>query len=133
MKPFHRKFITAILQSNLNARFQKLELPSLTRQFSRLVINSALNIKTTDKQNYLHSNSEHPRSMKNSIAYSQVLGLNKICHSKRDLEKSCQKLLKPLSNRGYDISSTLTKLLRFLGMKFCIKIQQRAMKRFRWL
>lgn len=56
--------------------------------------------------------------MKNSIAYSQDLRLNKICYNKSDLEKSCQKTL---TNRGYDKIETMfniNKATAFLGMKF---------------
>ena len=42
--------------------------------------------KPSDKQNYLHSKSEHPHSMNNSIAFSQALHLNKICYNKIDLQ-----------------------------------------------
>ena len=98
-KSFYRKLVTAIQQLNFNTRFQKLKLTSLTRQFSKLVIilHANLTTKPTDKQSYLHSKSEHPRSVKNSIAYSQALHLNKICCNKIDLEKNCQKLLKTLT------------------------------------
>ena len=51
----------------------------------------------------------------------------------KTVETNCQKLLKTLTKRGYDQTSTLTKLLLLLGMKFCIKIQQRAMKNYLWL
>ena len=68
------------MQLSLNIRFQKLKSTSLTQQYSKLVINFALNFirnQLTDKQSYLHSKSEHPRSMKNSITHRQALRLNK--------------------------------------------------------
>ena len=42
--------------------------------------------KPSDKQNYLHNKSGHPRFMKNSITYSQAFCLNKICYNRGDLE-----------------------------------------------
>lgn len=56
--------------------------------------------------------------MKNSIAYSQDLRLNKICYNKSDLEKSCQKRL---TNRDYNKTETMfniNKATAFLEMKF---------------
>ena len=44
--------------------------------------------KPTDKQGYLHSKLENPRSMKSSIAYSKSLLLNKSCYNKKDPEKT---------------------------------------------
>ena len=35
--------------------------------------------KETDRQNFLHINSEHPISLKNSIPYSQVLRVKCTC------------------------------------------------------
>ena len=43
--------------------------------------------KPTDNQSFLHIKSEHPRSVKNCIVYSQAF----CCYNKSDLEKSCQK------------------------------------------
>ena len=42
--------------------------------------------KPTDRQSYLHANSEHPRSLKESITYSQALRAKRICSSNSELE-----------------------------------------------
>ena len=63
-------------------------------------------VKPTDRQSYLHNKSEHPNSTKNSIAYSQVLGLNKICYNKSDLRNNCKRLLNTLTKRGYNKKGT---------------------------
>ena len=42
--------------------------------------------KPTDHQSYLHVNSEHPRSLKESIAYSQALRVKRICFTNSELE-----------------------------------------------
>ena len=70
--------------------------------------------------------------MKNSIAYSQALHLNKICYIKRDLEKNYQKLLKTLTEVKTKLKPYLTsiKLLPLPGIKFWIKTQQRTMKQY---
>ena len=43
--------------------------------------------KPTDRQNYLHSKSEHPYSLKKSIAYSQALRIKRICSTQNEFEK----------------------------------------------
>ena len=53
--------------------------------------------------------------MKNSIAYSQALRLNKICLSKNDLEKNCQKLPKTLTNRDYDKTETMSHMSKAIA------------------
>ena len=55
-----------MLQLNLNTKFYKLKLTFKVGYQLR----TKLYTKPTDKQSYLHSNSEHFHSMKNSIAYS---------------------------------------------------------------
>ena len=42
-------------------------------------IQTTLYRKPTHQQAFLHANSEHPRSLKNSISYSQALKLKTIC------------------------------------------------------
>ena len=41
-------------------------------------LRTKLYTRPTHKQSYLHSKSDHPRSMKNSNTYSEALRLNKI-------------------------------------------------------
>ena len=42
--------------------------------------------KPTDRQSYLHGNSEHPRSLKESIPYSQALRLKRTCSANSEFE-----------------------------------------------
>ena len=42
--------------------------------------------KKTDCQTYLNINSEHPKSLKNSIPYSQALRIKRICSTKKDFD-----------------------------------------------
>ena len=90
-KSSYRKSITAILQLNLNTKFQKLKLTSLIRVF-KVVTNCVLNFirKRLINKVIIIANQNSP-SMKKNIVYSQALRFNEICYHKNDLEK---KLLK---------------------------------------
>ena len=57
--------------------------------------------KPTDRQNYLHSKSEHPYSIKKSIAYSQALRIKRICSTQNEFEKHSSNLLQQLKKKGY--------------------------------
>ena len=54
--------------------------------------------------------------MKNSIAYSQALHLNKICYNKSDIEKNDQKLLTTLTNWRYDKSETMSHINKAIAV-----------------
>ena len=41
--------------------------------------------KKADRQTFLKINSEHPKSLKNSLPYSQALRIKRICSTKKDL------------------------------------------------
>ena len=69
-------------------------------------------------QSYLHSKSDY-HCMKNSIAYSQLLHLNKIWYSNRYLGKNCQKLLKlleELTNRDYGKTETVSHINKAIAI-----------------
>lgn len=57
--------------------------------------------KPTDQQAYLHSKSEHPRSLKNSIAYSQTLRVKTVCSTDNEYHKNHQILKEKLLQREY--------------------------------
>ena len=57
--------------------------------------------KPTDRQNYFHSKSEHPYSLKKSIAYSQALPIKRICSTQNEFEKHSRNLLQQLKKKGY--------------------------------
>ena len=69
--------------------------------------NKNKNIQTTlckkpiDRQNYIHSKSAHPFSLKKSIAYSQALRLKRICSTIVEYEKHTKNLKKQLIRKGY--------------------------------
>ena len=62
---------------------------------------STLYKKPTDRQNYLHSKSEHPYSLKKSIAYSQALRIKRICSTQNEFEKHSSNLLQQLKEKAY--------------------------------
>lgn len=57
--------------------------------------------KPTDQQAYLHAKSEHPKSLKNSIAYSQTLRIKTICSTENEYQKHCTILKEKLIEREY--------------------------------
>ena len=57
--------------------------------------------KPTDRQKYLHSKSEHPYSLKKSIACSQALRIKRICSTQNEFEKYSSNLLQQLKKKGY--------------------------------
>ena len=58
-------------------------------------------VKPTDKHQYLHSTSCHPRHCKTSIAYSQALRLRRICSNDSDFLRHSQVLNTHLVSRGH--------------------------------
>ena len=46
----------------------------------------------TDRQNFLHSNSEHPILLKNSIPYSQILRVKRTCSTIENFKLYCSEL-----------------------------------------
>ena len=57
--------------------------------------------KPTDKQAYLHAHSEHPKSLKNSIPYSQALRIKSICSTTEEFDKNMLHLKEKFLERGY--------------------------------
>ena len=64
--------------------------------------------KPTDRQNYLHSESEHPYSLKKSIAYSQALRIKRICSTQNEFEKHSSNLLQQLK-KNYTLKEQIEK------------------------
>ena len=76
-------------------------LDTLTYKDKNNNIQTTLYKKPTDRQNYIHSKSAHPFSLKNSIAYSQALRLKPICSTTGEYEKHTNNLKKQLLKKGY--------------------------------
>ena len=79
-------------------------------------LRTKMHVKTTDRQSYLHSKSEHPNSTKRSIVYSQALRLNKICYNRSELHNNCKRLLNTLTTRGYNKTDTTTQIKRAISI-----------------
>ena len=64
-------------------------------------VETDLYTKPTDKHQYLHTKSCHPRHCKISIPFSQALRLHRICSEQDNLVRRCQELKHYLMKRGY--------------------------------
>ena len=58
--------------------------------------------KQTDRQTFRNINSEHPKSLKNSIPYSQSLRIKRICSTKKDFDHHLTELRERFLKQGYD-------------------------------
>ena len=57
--------------------------------------------KPTDQQSYLHARSDHPKSLKRSIPYSQALRIKTICFTLTEYKKHRAILKQNFIERGY--------------------------------
>ena len=55
-----------------------------------------------DRQTFLKINSQHPKSLKNSIPYSQALRIKRICSTKKDFDHHLRELREIFLKQGYD-------------------------------
>ena len=58
--------------------------------------------KPIDQQSYLHAHSDHPKSLKRSIPYSQGLRFKTICSTLTEYKKHCAILKQNFIKRGYE-------------------------------
>ena len=68
------------------------------------MLQTTLYRKQTDRQNYLDAQSEHPKSLKDSISYSQALRIKRICSSQQECLNHTAKTINQFQKRGYDRS-----------------------------
>ena len=64
-------------------------------------IQTTLYCKPTDQQAFLHAKSDHPRSPKSSILYSQALRLKTICSASTEFHKNCSIIKQKFLDRQY--------------------------------
>ena len=64
-------------------------------------IQTTLYCKPTYQQAFLHAKSEHPRSLKNSIPYSQASRLKTICSTTIEFDKNCAIIKQKFLDRQY--------------------------------
>ena len=62
--------------------------------------------KPTDKQKYLHYQSEHPLQLENSIPFGQILRIKRICLEAKEFIRNCHKMLSKFIQRGYPVNIT---------------------------
>ena len=65
-------------------------------------IQTTLYRKPTDQQAILHAKSEHPRSLKSRIPYSQALRLKTICSTSTEFDKNCAIIKQKFLDRKYE-------------------------------
>ena len=65
-------------------------------------LHTALYRKRTDQQSYLHAHSDHPKSLKRSIPYSQELRIKTICSILTEYKKHCAILKQNFIERGHE-------------------------------
>ena len=58
--------------------------------------------KKTDRQTFLNINSEHPKSLKNSISYSQTIQRKKLSSTKKNFDHHSRELKERFLRQGYD-------------------------------
>ena len=61
--------------------------------------------KKTDRQTFLNINSEHPKSLKTSVPYSQAFRIKSIFSKTTDFEYHLQEFKERLVNQGYNKKS----------------------------
>ena len=57
--------------------------------------------KSTDRQNFLHIDTDHPKSLKGSIPYSQALRIKRICTTPNDFNHYCEELKQGFISQSY--------------------------------
>ena len=57
--------------------------------------------KPTDQQAFSQAKSEHPRSLKSSIPYSQALRLKTICSKSTEFDKNCAPIKQKFQDQQY--------------------------------
>lgn len=57
--------------------------------------------KPTDRQQYLHFDSSHPKHCKTSIPYSQAIRFKRVCSKQSDFESNCLQLRDALTKQKY--------------------------------
>ena len=72
--------------------------------------------KPTDTQSYLRYNSCHPSHIRDSLPYSQLLRLRRICTDHKDYVKNSLKMIRAFHDRGYPLSNLLDKFYQVLEL-----------------
>ena len=65
--------------------------------------------KPTEQQTYLHAQSNRPKSLKDSIPYSQARRIKAICSATSEFNKNCDIIRKRFKERDYRLSREFRK------------------------
>ena len=90
------KFEHKISHSNISF------LDTLIHKDKNNTLQTTLYRKPTDQQSYLHAHSDHPKSLKVSIPYSQALRIKTICSTLTEYKKHCAILKQKFIEWGYE-------------------------------
>ena len=80
-------------------------LDTLIHKDKNNTLQTTLYRKPTDQQSYLHAHSDHPKSLKRSIPYSQALRIKTICSTLTEYKKHCATLKQDFIERGHKKTS----------------------------
>ena len=64
-------------------------------------LQTSLYVKPTDRHQYLHFQSSHPKHTKRSIVYSQTLRVSRSCSQEEDYKNYCNQMKPWLLKRSY--------------------------------
>ena len=105
LNQFH-EFLNSRLDSiRFTLEFDMSFISFLDVQVSRSkgqVLQTSVFRKPTDRNNFLHSKSYHPPSMKNSLPYSKFLRMRRICSTEVEFEGQANILYDRFIPKGYD-------------------------------
>ena len=59
-------------------------------------------LELSDRQTFINIDSEHPKSLKNSLPYSRPLRIKRICSTKKDSEYHSRELKERFLKQGYE-------------------------------
>ena len=96
MSDCHAQCVT--LESPASISFLDVQVSRSTGQ----VLQTSVFWKPTDRNNFLHSKSYHPPSMKKSLPYSQFLRMRRICSTEVEFEGQANILYDRFISKGYD-------------------------------
>ena len=80
-------------------------------------IQTTIFCKPTDQITYLHRQSNHPKSLSDSIPYSQVLPIETICSTTSEFNKIFDIITKRFKERGYCENLQVEQVVKVKNMK----------------
>ena len=99
LEKLNNKYKTIKFEYNIS--HSDIFLVTLIYKDKNSTLQTTLYRKPTDQQSYLHAHSDHPKSLKRSIPYSQALRIKTICSTLTEYKKHCAILKQNFIDRGY--------------------------------